>query len=220
MDATESFFIMESVRKGKGLKDDWEAHMREAGVPGWFITSCKKIAYMFPRAHAVAYVMMSLRIAYFKVHHPRAFYATYFSVRADNLDAAYLHSGETVRARIAHIEAQGKAATAQEQSALTVLEVALEMFERGIEFLPCDLYKSEATTCLIEDEGLRLPFNALGGTGASAAQGIVRARAGGPFLSVEDLKARSGISSAVVTKLEENGCLKGLLKSNQLSLFD
>ena len=220
MDATESFFIMESVRKGKGLKDDWEAHMREAGVPDWFIDSCKKIAYMFPRAHAVAYVMMALRIAYFKVHHPRAFYATYFSVRADNLDAAYLHSGETVRARIAHIEAQGKAATALEQSQLTVMEVALEMYERGIEFLPCDLYKSDAVNCLIEDEGLRLPFTALGGTGASAAQGIVRARAAGPFLSVEDLKARSGISSAVVSKLEENGCLKGLLKSNQLSLFD
>ena len=220
MDAKESFFIMESVRKGKGLKDDWEAHMREAGVPDWFIESCKKIAYMFPRAHAVAYVMMALRIAYFKVHHPRAFYATYFSVRADNLDAAYLHSAETVRARIAHIEAQGKAATALEQSQLTVMEVALEMYERGISFLPCDLYQSDATRCLIEDEGLRLPFNALGGTGASAAQGIVRAREGGPFLSIEDLKARSGISSAVITKLEENGCLKGLLKSNQISLFD
>ncbi len=220
MDATESFFIMESVRKGKGLKDDWEAHMREAKVPEWFIDSCKKIAYMFPRAHAVAYVMMALRIAYFKVHHPRAFYATYFSVRADNLDAAYLHSGETVRERIAHIEAQGKAASALEQSQLTILEVALEMYERGIEFLPCDLYKSDATNCVIEDEGLRLPFTALGGTGLSAAQGIVRAREQSPFLSIEDLKVRSGISSAVVTKLEENGCLKGLLKSNQLSLFD
>ena len=220
MDAKESFFIMESVRKGKGLKDDWEADMRQAKVPDWFIDSCKKIAYMFPRAHAVAYVMMSLRIAYFKVHHPRAFYATYFSVRADNLDSAHLHSGETVRARIAHIEAQGKAATALEQSQLTMLEVALEMYERGIEFLPCDLYKSDATNCVIENEGLRLPFTALGGTGVSAAQGIVRAREQGPFLSIEDLKKRSGISSAVVTKLEENGCLKGLLKSNQLSLFD
>jgi DNA polymerase-3 subunit alpha (Gram-positive type) len=194
--------------------------MRQAQVPDWFIDSCKKIAYMFPRAHAVAYVMMALRIAFFKVHHPRAFYATYFSVRADNLDAAYLHSGETVRARIAYIEGQGKAATALEQSQLTVLEVALEMYERGIEFLPCDLYKSDATNCVIEDEGLRLPFTALGGTGVSAAQGIVRAREQGPFLSIEDLKKRSGISSAVVGKLEENGCLKGLLKSNQLSLFD
>ena len=220
MDATEAFYIMESVRKGKGLKEEWEKSMEGVGVPEWFIASCKKIAYMFPRAHAVAYVMMSLRIAYFKVHHPRAFYATYFSVRADSLDAAYLHSGETVRARIAQIEAKGKGATALEASQLTVFEVALEMFERGIDFLPPDLYRSGAAQCLIEDEGLRLPFTSLAGTGESAARGIERAREQGPFLSVEDLKARSGVSSAVIGKLEEHGCLQGLLKSNQLSLFD
>lgn len=220
MDSTEAFYIMESVRKGKGLTDEWEADMQKAGVPAWFIDSCKKIAYMFPRAHAVAYVMMSLRIAYFKVHHPRAFYATYFSVRADNLDAAYLYSGETVRARIAQIEAQGKAASALELSQLTVLEVALEMFERGIDFLPPDLYRSAATDCLIEDAGLRLPFTALSGTGETAARGIERARAQGDFLSIEDLKARANISSAVIARLEEHGCLAGLLKSNQLSLFD
>ena len=220
MDATEAFYIMESVRKGKGLKPDWEEHMRALPVPEWFIDSCKKIKYMFPRAHAVAYVMMSLRIAYFKVHQPRAFYATYFSVRADNLDAKYLHSGESVRQRIAHIEAQGKAASALDQAQLTILEVALEMFERGIDFLPCDLYKSDATDCTIEPEGIRLPFTALGGTGEAAAKGIVRAREQGEFLSIEDLKKRSGISSAVITKLEENGCLTGLQQSNQLSLFD
>jgi DNA polymerase-3 subunit alpha (Gram-positive type) len=220
MDATEAFYIMESVRKGNGLKDDWEKDMRALNVPEWFIDSCKKIKYMFPRAHAVAYVMMSLRIAYFKVHHPRAFYATYFSVRADNLDAKHLHSGETVRQRIAAIEVQGKAASALEMTQLTVLEVALEMFERGIDFLPCDLFKSDATNCTIEAEGLRLPFTALGGTGESAAKGIVRAREQGDFLSIEDLKNRSGISSAVIAKLEENGCLTGLLKSNQISLFD
>jgi DNA polymerase-3 subunit alpha (Gram-positive type) len=220
MDATEAFYIMESVRKGKGLKDDWEKDMRALPVPEWFIDSCKKIKYMFPRAHAVAYVMMSLRIAYFKVHHPRAFYATYFSVRADNLDAKNLHSGEVVRQRIAGIEAQGKAASALDQAQLTILEVALEMFERGIDFLPCDLYKSDATDCTIEPEGIRLPFTALGGTGASAAKGITEARKQGAFLSIEDLKSRSGISSAVISKLEENGCLEGLQKSNQLSLFD
>ena len=132
MDETEAFYIMESVRKGKGLKDEWEKDMRALNVPEWFIDSCKKIKYMFPRAHAVAYVMMALRIAYFKVHHPKAFYATYFSVRADNLDARYLHSGEQVRQRIAAIEAQGKDASALDQAQMTVLEVALEMFERGI----------------------------------------------------------------------------------------
>ena len=220
MDATESFTIMESVRKGKGLKEPWEKSMRAAGVPEWFIDSCQKISYMFPKAHAVAYVMMALRIAFFKVHHPRAFYATYFSVRADNLDAKYLHSGETVRAKIAEIEAAGKSASALDLSQLTILEVALEMIERGIDFLPCDLYKSAATNCLIEAAGLRLPFTALGNTGEAAANGIARAREAGAFISVEDLKTRAGISSAVIAKLEDNGCLKGLMKSNQISLFD
>jgi DNA polymerase-3 subunit alpha (Gram-positive type) len=220
MDLTLSFYIMESVRKGKGLKKDWEKAMREADVPEWFIDSCKKIKYMFPRAHSVAYVMMSLRIAFFKVHDPQAFYATYFSVRADNLDAQYLHSAETVRMRLAAIEAKGKAATALEESQATILEVALEMIERGIDFLPCDLYKSDATRCLIEEHGLRLPFTALGGTGGAAAKGIVQARQQGEFVSVEDLKKRSGISSAVIAKLEEYGCLNGMVKSSQLSLFD
>ena len=220
MDATQAFYIMESVRKGKGLKEEWEAAMREVGTPEWFIDSCKKIKYMFPRAHSVAYVMMSLRIAYFKVHYPREFYATYFSVRADNLDAQYLHSAETVRMRLAAIETKGKNATAIESGQQTILEVALEMIERGIDFLPCDLYKSEATNCTIEGQGIRLPFTALGGTGISAAKGIVRAREQGEFVSVEDLKKRSGISSAVVGKLDDNGCLAGMVKSSQLSLFD
>lgn len=220
MDATEAFYIMESVRKGKGLKSEWRTDMKKLAVPEWFIDSCEKISYMFPKAHAVAYVMMAFRIAYFKVHYPREFYATYFSVRADNLNAAYLYSAETVRSRIAEIEAMGKAATALDMAQLTVLEVALEMFERGIDFLPCDLYKSGAVNCIIEDSGIRLPFTALGGTGEGAATGIVKARERGEFLSVEDLKNRSGISSAVISKLEQNGCLNGLKKSNQTSLFD
>lgn len=220
MDATDAFYIMESVRKGKGLKEEWEKSMAAAGVPAWFIESCKKIAYMFPRAHAVAYVIMALRIAYFKVHYPRAFYATYFSVRADSLDAAYLHSGETVRARIAQIESKGKDASALEQSQLTVFEVALEMIERGIDFLPPDLYLSDAIKCNIEQDGIRLPFTALSGTGEAAARGIERARAQGEFVSIEDLKSRAGISSAVISKMEELGCLNGLLKSSQISLFD
>ncbi|MDD5017228.1 MAG: PolC-type DNA polymerase III [Eubacteriales bacterium] len=220
MDATQAFYIMESVRKGSGVSEAGQKGMREAGVPEWFIDSCQKIKYMFPKAHAVAYVTMALRIAYFKVHHPRAFYATYFSVRADNLDARYLHSGETVRAAIAKIEAQGKSASALELSQLTILEVALEMIERGIDFLPVDLYRSDAVNCIIESDGIRLPFTALGNTGEAAAKGIATAREAGKFISVEDLKARAGISSAVVQKLEENGCLRGLIQSNQLSLFD
>ncbi len=220
IDETDAFYIMESVRKGKGLKEEWEKSMAAAGVPAWFTESCKKIAYMFPRAHAVAYVIMALRIAYFKVHYPRAFYATFFSVRADSLDASYLHSGETVRARIAQIEAKGKDASALEQSQLTVFEVALEMIERGIDFLPPDLYLSDAVKCTIEQDGIRLPFTSMSGTGEAAARGIERARAQGSFVSVEDLKARSGVSSAVISAMEELGCLNGLLKRSQLSLFD
>lgn len=220
MDATESFYIMESVRKGRGLNKEQEDAMKAASVPAWFIDSCKKIKYMFPKAHAVAYVTMALRIAYFKVHHPEAFYATYFTVRADNLDAAYLHSADMVRTKIAEIEAMGKDASTLDQSQLTILEIALEMIERGINFLPIDLYKSKANRCSIEPGGIRLPFTALGGTGESAAKGIEVARDAGEFISVEDLKTRAGISSAVIERLRENGCLEGLAMRNQLSLFD
>ncbi|MBT3318225.1 MAG: PolC-type DNA polymerase III [Clostridia bacterium] len=220
MDETESFYIMESVRKGKGLKKEWQAGMKKAGVPKWFINSCKKIKYMFPKAHAVAYVTMALRIAYFKVHHPLEFYATYFTVRADNLDAMYLHSADTIRKKINEIERAGKEATTLDLSQLTILEIALEMCERGYSFLPCDLYKSHATKCVIEDNQLRLPFTALGGTGETAAKRIVEAREQGEFLSVEDLKQRARISSAVIEKLNEDGCLKDMRASNQISLFD
>lgn len=220
MDETESFYIMESVRKGKGLKKEWEETMKQAGVPQWFIDSCKKIKYMFPKAHAVAYVTMALRIAYFKVHHPLAFYATYFSVRADNLDAQYLDSIDTVKNKIQAIEGEGKQASTLDQSQLTILEMALEMMQRGFEFLPCDLYRSQATRCTIEDDKIRLPFTALGGTGETAAKNIVSSREDYEFLSVEDLKKRARLSSAVIQKLEENGCLVGMMHSNQLSLFD
>jgi DNA polymerase-3 subunit alpha (Gram-positive type) len=220
MDETESFYIMESVRKGKGLKKEWQETMKKASVPEWFIESCKKIKYMFPKAHAVAYVTMALRIAYFKVHYPLAFYATYFSVRADNLDAKYLDSIETVRKKIEEIESAGKEASSLDQSLLTILEMAQEMMCRGFSFLPCDLYKSLAAKCVIEDGKIRLPFTALGGTGETASRNIVEAREQYEFLSVEDLKKRARLSSTVMQKLEENGCLDGLVQFNQISLFD
>lgn len=220
MDETLAFYIMESVRKGFGLKQEWEEAISAVGAPEWFMESCKKIGYMFPRAHAVAYVIMALRIAYFKVHYPRAFYAAYFSIRADSLDAVHMHSGQTVRARISHIKAKGKNASAQEKSSLAVFEVALEMIERGIDFLPPDLYLSDALKCVIEPGGIRLPFTAMQGTGETAARGIKKARDMGEFISIEDLKSRSGISSAVIAQMEELGCLNGLLKSSQITLFD
>lgn len=216
-----AFKIMESVRKGKGLSPEYEALMREKNVPDWYIDSCKKIKYMFPKAHAAAYVMMAFRIAWFKVYYPEAFYATYFSVRADAFDANIISRGRNaVKAAIEDIEGKGNMATNKEKDLLTILEVANEMYARGIKCLPVDLYKSDATRFLITKDGILPPFTSLQGLGEAAAKNIVAARekAGG-FISKEDLKIRSGVSKAVIEILENHGCLEGLDESSQLSLF-
>ena len=217
----ESFKIMESVRKGKGLSAEQEALMKEHNIPEWYIQSCKKIKYMFPKAHAAAYVMMAFRIAWFKVYYPKAFYAAYFSVRADNFDANIVSKGmDAIKRAIQDIERKGKDASNKDKDMLTILEVALEMYARGIKCLPVDLYKSEATRFLITDDGILPPFTALQGLGAAAANNIVEARKEvGTFISIEELKAKAGISKAVIEILENHGCLKGLDQSSQLSLF-
>jgi len=217
----ESFKIMESVRKGKGLSEEQEALMREKNIPEWYIESFKKIKYMFPKAHAAAYVMMAFRIAWFKVYYPEAFYATYFTVRADTFDANIISRGSNaVNLAIKEIERKGNMATNKEKDLLTILEVAREMYARNIKCLPVDLYKSDATKFLITKDGLLPPFTALPGLGTAAARSIVEAREkGGDFISVDDLKARAGISKAVVEILESHGCLNGLEQSSQLSLF-
>ncbi|HOK44218.1 MAG TPA: PolC-type DNA polymerase III, partial [Thermoclostridium caenicola] len=215
-----AFKIMESVRKGKGLTPEQEALMKEKGVPKWYIESCKKIKYMFPKAHAAAYVMMAFRIAWFKVYHPEAFYATYFSVRADSFDANIISRGaDAVNLAIREIEEKGKLATQKEKDLLTILEVAREMYARGIRCLPVDLYKSEATRYIITEDGILPPLTALQGLGASAAASIVEARKDGEFVSIEDLKMRSGVSRAVIDILAEHGCLDGMEASSQVSLF-
>lgn len=217
-----AFKIMESVRKGKGLTEDMEEEMRRNNVPNWYIWSCKQIKYMFPKAHATAYVLMAVRIAYFKVHYPLEFYATYFSVRADDFDLEIMGKGyDAIRAKIEEIEAKGFQAAPKEKALLTVLEMALEMTARGYKFLPLDLYKSDATrfTVVKEENGLLPPFGALDGVGGSAARGIAEASKQGPFLSIEDLQDRSRASKTVIEVLEGFGCLKGLPESNQLSLF-
>ncbi|NLU53739.1 MAG: PolC-type DNA polymerase III [Clostridiaceae bacterium] len=216
-----AFKIMENVRKGKGLTPEYEELMREKNVPEWYIESCKKIKYMFPKAHAAAYVMMAFRIAWFKVYYPEAFYATYFSVRADTFDANIISRGKSaVKAAIDEIESKGTMATNKEKDLLTILEVANEMYARGIKCLPVDLYKSDATRFLITKDGILPPFTALQGLGAAAARNIVAAREeGGGFISKEDLKVRSGVSKAVIEILENHGCLEGLDESSQLTLF-
>ena len=216
----KAFKIMENVRKGKGLTPEYEALMEEKGVPDWYINSCKKIKYMFPKAHAAAYVMSAFRIAWFKVYYPEAFYAAYFSVRADTFDANIISKGMgAVKRAIEDIERRGNSATQKDKDLLTILEVAQEMYARGIKCLPVDLYKSDATRFLITDEGIRPPFTALQGLGAAAAKNIVQSRCKGEYVSVEDLKMKSGISKSVIEILSNHGCLEEMDESSQMSLF-
>jgi len=215
-----AFNIMENVRKGKGLTPEFEEKMREKEIPEWFIDSCKKIKYMFPKAHAAAYVMMAFRIAYYKVYYPKAFYATYFTVRGDDFDAGLILSGiETVRRGISDIESKGNNATTKEKNTLTILEIALEMYARGIRFEPIDLYKSHSNQFQITEAGIRPPLNSLPGLGNTAAANIVKARENGPFISIEDLQQRAKISKSVVDILRNHKCLDGIPETSQISLF-
>jgi len=219
-DPSMSFKTMESVRKGRGVTPEMEEHMRSINTPKWFIDSCKKIKYMFPRAHAAAYVMMAFRVAYYKVHLPLAFYTVYFSVRADAFDIAQASGGaERVLANINAIKKKGNDMDNKEADLLTILEVVYEMNKRGMELLPIDLYKSRASEFVIEDGRLRPPFSAIAGVGANAAEGIAAGAKGGPYTSIENFQARTGANVAVVKALAELGCLEGLPETDQLSLF-
>ncbi|PWA13539.1 PolC-type DNA polymerase III [Pueribacillus theae] len=220
LDPSLAFKIMEFVRKGKGLQDEWIEEMKRHDVPDWYIESCQKIKYMFPKAHAAAYVLMAVRIAYFKVHHPILFYAAYFTVRADDFDLDTMIKGSNaIRAKIEEIYAKGLDASPKEKSVLTVLELALEMCERGMAFQKVDLYRSHATQFIVDGDTLIPPFNALPGVGTNAAINIMKARESGEFLSKEDLQQRSKMTKTVLEYLDEHGCLEGLPEANQLSLF-
>lgn len=220
-----AFKIMEIVRKGKATKlltDEHLAAMREHDVPEWYIDSCYKIKYMFPKAHAAAYVSAALRLAWYKIYKPLEYYATYLTVRGDDLDAVAILSGKGyVQGRMKEIEIKGRDASATEKSEYTGLQVVLEMLARGIEFLPIDLYKSQATTYAIEDGKIRLAFSSIKGLGVAAAQALEKAKddGQGDFLSQEDLGIRAGVSSAVLTALRDLGALDGLPESSQISLF-
>jgi DNA polymerase-3 subunit alpha (Gram-positive type) len=221
-----AFKIMETVRKGKALKDpkwpEYEDMMRQHDVPEWYIDSCKKIKYMFPKAHAAAYVMMAFRIAWFKVHIPEAYYAAYFSIRAKAFDAEFMIYGkEVVKQKMKEIEAQGMQASNKDKDMYDDLESVLEMYERGIKFLPIDLYKSHATKFLVEKEGIRPPFNSIAGMGTVAAEGLYKAVHGDePIKSIDDLRKRAKIGNAVIDLLKKFNCLNGLPESDQLSFFD
>lgn len=215
-----AFKIMEFVRKGRGLTDDMEAEMRKNNVPEWYIDSCKKIKYMFPKAHAAAYVLMAVRIAYFKVHYPLYYYAAYFTIRADDFDIETMTRGsQAIRARVEEIDRKGLDATTKERNLQTVLELALEMCERGFSFQKVDLYRSDASKFIIDGDSLIPPFNSIPGLGTNAAISIVNARKDGEFLSKEDLQKRGRVSKTIIEFLDQQGCLEGLPEQNQLSLF-
>lgn len=220
-----AFKTMEYVRKGKAAKNGLEPKMldamKAAKVPEWFINSCQTVKYLFPKAHAIAYVLMAYRIAYCKVHYPKAFYAAYFSVRAPEFDAAYIAKGkEYMKKFIKDVYAQGGKANNRDKDTVTYLELAVEMMERGLEFEPIDLYKSHPTRFLPTEKGVRIPLAALSGIGTSAALSIDEARSSGvPFISQEDLRVRSKVSKSVIEKLAEYGTLKDLPENDQIDLF-
>lgn len=221
VDKKKSFKIMEKVRKGKGLTDEDIADMKAANVPDWYIESCQKIKYMFPKAHAAAYVMMAFRIAYFKINYPEAYYATYFTVRAcDDFDYSCMCKGmDVAKAAMREIHAKGMEATAKDKAKMTVLELIVEFYARGFKFLPIDLYKSDSRKFIVTEEGLIPPFNSLQGLGTNAAQSIVDGRATGEFHTIEELKERTSLGRSLIDLLKENGVLNGIPETNQLSLF-
>jgi len=221
LDAGMAFQIMEHVRKGKGIPDEWQAEMKKNNVPDWYIDSCLKIKYMFPKAHAAAYVLMALRVAYFKVYFPILYYCAYFSVRADDFDLVTMCKGKNaVKERMKEITDKGMDASAKEKNLLTVLELCNEMLERGYEFGMIDLYKSDAVNFVIEDNKLIAPFRAVPSLGTNVAKQIVKAREDGPFLSKEDLANRAKVSKTLIDYMSDNGVLNDLPDENQLSLFD
>ena len=221
LEPATAFQIMEFVRKGRGLKPEWEEEMRKHDVPEWYIDSCKKIKYMFPKAHAAAYVLMALRIAYFKVHYPIMYYAAYFTVRASDYDLETMIQGSAaIRSKIKEIDSKGREASPKEKNLVVVLEIALEMTERGFRFEKPDLYKSEASEFIIEGDALIPPFDAIPSLGTNVAKQIVEARKDGKFLSKEDLQQRGRVSKTVIEYMDNLGCLEGMPESNQLSIFD
>ncbi len=221
LDNKMSFDVMESVRKGKGMKPEWIEAMHEKNVPQWFIDSCLKIGYLFPKPHAAAYAQVSYRIAYFKVHHPLAFYATYFSIKAPDFDGSLGIQGlEAIKKRFLEVKEMGKEAAPKDQGMQPHLETAYEMYCRGYKFYPVDLMKSQGTRYTLEEDGIRIPLCGLPGIAPSAAEQIYNARLeGGEFMSVDDLKKRAGIGKSTIEVLKNNGVLAGLSETSQIELF-
>lgn len=221
MDSELSFSIMEKVRKGKGLTPEFEEAMKAAGVPDWYIWSCKQIKYMFPKAHAAAYVMMAYRIAYCKIHYPLAYYGAYFGIRADAFSYELMCQGkEKLQQYIDDYNRRQTSLTQKEQATLKDMHIVQEMYARGLEFEPIDIYKAKATKFLIVDGKLMPPFSSIEGMGEKAAEAVAEAAKDGPYLSKDDFRQRTKASKTVIDYMAGMGLLGGLPESNQLSLFD
>lgn len=219
-----AFKIMEITRKGNAAKLLTEEHlnaMKEHGVPQWYVDSCMKIKYMFPKAHAAAYMISTLRLGWYKVHRPVEYYAAYFTVRGEDFDGAVVIQGkEAVRHKMVEINMKGKEATAKDNALFSTLQIVNEMLARGIEVLPVDLYRSDAKRYLVEDGKIRLPFGSIAGVGEAAATSLAQAReSGGPYISIDDVQARSKVSKAVMDSLQACGSLGDLPQSSQMTLF-
>ena len=229
LEPIDAFKIMEDVRKGKGLKPDYEEKMKAHNVPDWYIDSCKKIKYMFPKAHAVAYVMMAVRIAWYKVHEPTSFYIQYFTLRADAYEIETMTKGlEPIRERMRDIQSRLadrnslNPVSNKEKALVSTLEVCEEMFARGYTMKNVDLYKSQATVFSVDPDDPKAivpPFTVIDGLGANVARSVVEARSKAEFLSKEDLEKRTQLSGTMIKKLDMMGVTSDLSERNQLSLF-
>jgi len=216
----EAFSIMERVRNGKGLTTENISLMDKHKIPNWYIESCNKISYMFPKAHAVAYVMMSFRIAYFKVHYPLAFYATYFTSKVSDFDGELVTSGKiNVSKKMKELKKNFNEVTKKEQDLYTVLEVVNEMYSRGYEFIKADIYESHNNEFKIKEGKLLLPLQALTGVGVNAAMNIYKEGRKKEFISIEDLTSRTKVTKTVIESLKVHGCLDNIPQTNQLQFF-
>ena len=221
MDKELSFTIMESVRKGKGLKPEWEEAMLKADVPDWYIWSCKKIKYMFPKAHAAAYVMMAWRIAYCKVFYPLAYYAAFFSIRASGFSYELMCQGkERLEYNLSNYKNRADSLTNKEKDSLRDMRIVQEMYVRGYEFMPIDIYRAQAARFQIIDGKLMPSLSTIDGLGDKAAIAVVEAVEQGPFLSKDDFRQRTKVSKTVIDLMDELGILPDLPETNQISLFD
>ena len=223
LDNSDAFKIMEFVRKGKPKKEpeNWENYsnmMKEKNVPDWYIESCRRIEYMFPKGHAVAYVMMAMRIAYFKVHKPLAFYAAFLSRKADDFDMEVMSKGVLAKQKLEELSKEPKL-DPKKKNEQAICEIVVELEARGIELLPVDIYLSEGRKFKIEDGKIRIPLIGISGLGGAVIENILKEREEAKFISVEDLKRRTKMSQTVADKLKSIGAFSSLSETNQISLF-